>query len=282
MRSPFLFQKRFIKTIRQAWRVLVFERFRTGRGVPLTPCVHLGQFQVSDFSKQLLLLGYLIIFEIRRTATPQAQKTPPVAASPTNKQKETNHTHAATPFPLPQLRCHSYIRTERFPVRTKDAPVGIRPRFCGLTTHNEPQMSLWLLTPQHQQPKTTSPSIASTTTDSTTGAPFRLSCQCELQCELRQAQQSRRESTTISAGATRTESSHQPPLPPLPPPPHHRRRNRCPCCECCVRRELNTPGEYSIHEKAAVAVDASTNGITITCGGSPTIDSTNPSLHRRR
>ena len=59
-----------------------------------------------------------------------------------------------------------------------------------------------------------------------------------------------------------------PPLPPLPPQPHHRRRNPCPCGECFVRREFNTPGECSFHAKAAVAVGADTTAIAITSGES--------------
>ena len=39
-----------------------------------------------------------------------------------------------------------------------------------------------------------------------------------------------------------------------PPPPHRRHRNRCPCGECCVRREFSTPGEVSFPAKAAPAV----------------------------
>ena len=133
------------------------------------------------------------------------------------------------------------------------------------------------ITTEHHQPTTASPSISSTTTDSSTGAPFQLSCQCELQCELRRAQQSRRESTTITVVATRTETSYQPPLPslspppplsPLPPLPHHHRRNRCLCGECCVRREFNSPAECKFHAKAAVSVETATNAITITSGGS--------------
>ena len=39
-----------------------------------------------------------------------------------------------------------------------------------------------------------------------------------------------------------------------PPPPHRRHRNRCPCGECCVRREFSTPGKVSFPAKAALAV----------------------------
>ena len=55
-----------------------------------------------------------------------------------------------------------------------------------------------------------------------------------------------------------------PPIPPVPPQPQQRRRNRCPCGGCCVGREFNTPGEFSFHAKAAVAVDAATTAITTT------------------
>ena len=54
-----------------------------------------------------------------------------------------------------------------------------------------------------------------------------------------------------------------PPLPPLPPQPHHRRQNHCPCGECFVRREFDTPGECSFHTKAVVAVVAATPAIAI-------------------
>ena len=64
-----------------------------------------------------------------------------------------------------------------------------------------------------------------------------------------------------------------PPLPPLPSQPHHRRRNRCPCGECFVRREFNTPGECSFHAKAAVAVGAATTAIAINSGESSTNNS---------
>ena len=74
---------------------------------------------------------------------------------------------------------------------------------------------------------------------------------------------------TISGGKTRFRTSHQPPLPPpLPPPPRRHSRNRCPCGECFARPEFNTPGDCSFRAKAAVAVEAVTNAITI--------DSTNP------
>ena len=127
----------------------------------------------------------------------------------------------------------------------------------------------------------------SNTTTTTTGAPFRLRCECERRRELRRAQRSRRESTgsittTITTVATRTKITRQslppplpPPLPPLPPQPHHRRRNRCPCGECFVRRELNTPGECSFHAKAAVAVIAAAPAIAITSG-----ESSNQLLHQ--
>ena len=91
--------------------------------------------------------------------------------------------------------------------------------------------------------------------------------------EQQQAQQSRRGSagsvTTIAAVATTTETTHQPPptpppLPPVPPQPQRRRRNRCPCSECCVHRESNTPGKCSFHAMAAVVVDTATTAITIT------------------
>ena len=91
--------------------------------------------------------------------------------------------------------------------------------------------------------------------------------------KIQQAQQSRRGSagsvTTIAAVATTTETAHQPPptpppLPPVPPQPQQRCRNRCPCGECCAGREFNTPGEFSFHAKAAVAVDAATTAITTT------------------
>ena len=91
--------------------------------------------------------------------------------------------------------------------------------------------------------------------------------------ELQQAQQSRRGSvgsvTTIAAVATTTEIANEPPptpppLPPVPPQPQQRRRNRCPCGECCVDRGFNTPGEFSFHAKAAVAVGAATTAITTT------------------
>ena len=59
-----------------------------------------------------------------------------------------------------------------------------------------------------------------------------------------------------------------PPLGPLPPQPHYRRRNRCPCGECFVRREFNTPGDCSFHAKAAVAVGAATTAVAITSGES--------------
>ena len=39
-----------------------------------------------------------------------------------------------------------------------------------------------------------------------------------------------------------------------PPPPHRCQRNRCPCSECCVRREFSTTGEVSFRAKAALAV----------------------------
>ena len=74
--------------------------------------------------------------------------------------------------------------------------------------------------------------------------------------------------TTIAAVATTTETARHPPqtpppLPPVQPQPQQRHRNRCPCGECCVGREFNTPGEFSFHAKAAVVVDATT-AITIT------------------
>lgn len=81
---------------------------------------------------------------------------------------------------------------------------------------------------QHEQPTTTSTSIASTTNDPTTSDRFRLSCECELRWELWRAQQSRGESTgsmtSITVVATRAKTSHQPTIPaplpaPLPPPP---------------------------------------------------------------
>ena len=39
------------------------------------------------------------------------------------------------------------------------------------------------------------------------------------------------------------------------PLPHRRHRNRCPCSECCVRREFSTTGEVSFPAKAALAVE---------------------------
>ena len=57
-----------------------------------------------------------------------------------------------------------------------------------------------------------------------------------------------------------------PPLPPQPPQPHHRIRNRCPCGECFVRREFNSPGECSFRAKAPVAVSTATTAIAITAG----------------
>ena len=47
-----------------------------------------------------------------------------------------------------------------------------------------------------------------------------------------------------------------------------RRRNRCPCGECFVRPEFNTPGECSFHVTAAVAVGAATTVTTIASGES--------------
>ena len=46
-----------------------------------------------------------------------------------------------------------------------------------------------------------------------------------------------------------------------PPPPHRRHRNRCPCGECCVRRELSTPDEVSFPAKAALAVERVVGGL---------------------
>ena len=91
--------------------------------------------------------------------------------------------------------------------------------------------------------------------------------------ERQQAQQSRRGSagsvSTIAVVATTTKTAHQPPptpppLPPVQPQPQQHHRNRCPCGECCVGREYNTPGEFSFHAKAAVAVGAPTTAITTT------------------
>ena len=88
---------------------------------------------------------------------------------------------------------------------------------------------------------------------------------------------------TISGGKTRFRTSHQPPLPPpLPPPPRRHSRNRCPCGECFARPEFNTPGDCSFRAKAAVAVEAVTNAIAITSGGSPRHRLHQPLPHRRR
>ena len=46
-----------------------------------------------------------------------------------------------------------------------------------------------------------------------------------------------------------------------PPPPPHRRRDRCPCGECCVRRELSSPGEVGFPAKAALAVGLVVGGL---------------------
>ena len=126
------------------------------------------------------------------------------------------------------------------------------------------------ITTQHEQP-TTSPSIVSTTSDLAT-KPHSGSHANE-SMGAQQVQQSRRGSaesvTTIAAVATTTETAHHPPpapppLPPVQPQPQQRHRNRCPCGECCVCREFNTPGEFSFHAKAAVVVDAAAAAITIT------------------
>ena len=45
------------------------------------------------------------------------------------------------------------------------------------------------------------------------------------------------------------------------PPSHRRHRHRCPCSECCVRRELSTPGEVGFPAKAALAVGLVVRGL---------------------
>ena len=45
------------------------------------------------------------------------------------------------------------------------------------------------------------------------------------------------------------------------PLPHRRRRDRCPCGECCVRRELSSPGEVGFPAKAALAVGLVVGGL---------------------
>ena len=45
------------------------------------------------------------------------------------------------------------------------------------------------------------------------------------------------------------------------PSPHRRHRNRCPYGECCVGRELSTPGEVSFPAKAALAVGLAVGGL---------------------
>ena len=75
--------------------------------------------------------------------------------------------------------------------------------------------------------------------------------------------------TTVAAVTSRTKTSSQLLRPPVPlPPPHRRRQNRCPCGECFLCQEFNTPGECIFHAKAAVAVDGATTAITTTSGGS--------------
>ena len=45
------------------------------------------------------------------------------------------------------------------------------------------------------------------------------------------------------------------------PIPRRRHGNRCPCGECCVRREFSTPGEVSFPARAAHAVGRIIGGL---------------------
>ena len=55
----------------------------------------------------------------------------------------------------------------------------------------------------------------------------------------------------VTRGSVRVSRIQCAPSTTPPPPPNRHHRNRCPCSECCVRRELSTPDEVSFPAKWA-------------------------------